>query len=864
MKRYGRIGRGEGYGWLFRWMTDPVIQIPAVEDVIFRWDMFDGDTDPQVGSYGSSRITTLYTPTGDGQLTEKTSGSVGIGAKWIDETEATLTGVYMGGLAKNWLTYSEDFTNAAWTAIGTGSTSSDTATGPTGSIDADTISGSASGDGIQQDSGVSVGTSKTYVFSVYLKTSTSTATVKLVIYDDGDTSEGTFVDAHVTTKWRRFEVPYLFENGTGTVACKIIVDDQTNVRAWGAQLDDFSDGTYGRTRQMTAGTYVPTTASVAATDFNKIAISSSTFAPAATRGSIAFWYYGEIMPSTYPSSYATFFSMNGDDFSCYAAYNGPQLRISGTNVLQGSVVGSALYASAQNQWQHIAITWDTSINDYHCYINGTLAYSGSTASGALPTGDDLYLGAWGGSSTSLRAQTSLDGIMSQVIIWDSVITAGDVTQLYNIKQGEATRAAPGTGKIFSVDLGSSLIPTTGDTKYVYHHKYGGLAVYPDTTTTLATADREEAPICQPFGGTARNAMRIFGGRVTNEVLFSEQPDSWADVSTPTVTDSVGTFGLGEIEYGTIDGIANEGIWLPITIAPYATNGNKFCFSVYASVSSGTLDFDISLFATSGTADKVTVNCTATTTEQRFHVYHPAFTNASTGFVAAEITLAATGVLRVGGMMVNEVDSDLTLVNPDTCHFTSPPPYIKTTNTTSLYSLNAPIYRAKDSINWRKGTLIAWAFMDVDMPADFIVNAGPTIAGAYGQGKDFYARIGTGESPQSAWVRMEYGNDDGNIVTKSTMTPNTYYHYAFTWDYDEEETSTHLDGALIETTSGTFDAIPLHKWLWVGNDAGGAGGHIQLNQDHWPGGIATFDIYGEAQDTATILADFNATKSSFGK
>jgi hypothetical protein len=35
-------------------------------------------------------------------------------------------------------------------------------------------------------------------------------------------------------------------------------------------------------------------------------------------------------------------------------------------------------------------------------------------------------------------------------------------------------------------------------------------------------------------------------------------------------------------------------------------------------------------------------------------------------------------------------------------------------------------------------------------------------------------------------------------------------------------------------------------------------------DFWAGAIDAVDIYGEAKDTATILADFNSTKTAYGR
>ena len=175
-----------GSSWQeFQWVPETSgsggTALPAQEDLVFQWDMFDGSASNQVGTLNYTRSGSIIYPTGERALSTVTTDNVPVNARGFDD-DGSFVGVYFQGAFANYAKNTEDFTAASWTSIGTGSASANTATAPDGNSTADTISGSASGDGLQQvNSSLTVGTSNAYVFSVYLKTSSGTATVKLVL-----------------------------------------------------------------------------------------------------------------------------------------------------------------------------------------------------------------------------------------------------------------------------------------------------------------------------------------------------------------------------------------------------------------------------------------------------------------------------------------------------------------------------------------------------------------------------------------------------------------------------------------------------------------------------------------------------------
>ncbi|MFH1853746.1 MAG: hypothetical protein ABH815_00340, partial [Candidatus Omnitrophota bacterium] len=152
-----------------------------------------------------------------------------------------------GGIGRyqNLLKYSEAFDNAAssttWAETNLTVTAG-SANGPDGTTNTAETLMSTLADGFTEQSydTASALTGRTFTFSVWLKTSSGTATSRLKILSTTPTTPGN-ATAAVTTTWERFSVTGTFATDASTVvkAQIIPVDSGTGaVIAWGAQLEE--------------------------------------------------------------------------------------------------------------------------------------------------------------------------------------------------------------------------------------------------------------------------------------------------------------------------------------------------------------------------------------------------------------------------------------------------------------------------------------------------------------------------------------------------------------------------------------------------------------------------------------------------
>ena len=143
---------------------------------------------------------------------------------------------YTSGAVINDMTRTEEFNHAIWVKSGGATVNTDDAASPMGTATADKINFAAVGDYIQQSS-TFVAASQNYTGSVWLKTTSGTGTITLVLTNSAATVEETKLQVNLTTSWQRLAVFRAFGAGAGGVRIfKILRDtgDLAAVHAWGA------------------------------------------------------------------------------------------------------------------------------------------------------------------------------------------------------------------------------------------------------------------------------------------------------------------------------------------------------------------------------------------------------------------------------------------------------------------------------------------------------------------------------------------------------------------------------------------------------------------------------------------------------
>jgi hypothetical protein len=151
----------------------------------------------------------------------------------------------------NLATYSEEFSNAAWSKLNSATITANTTSAPNGTTTADTLT-NASGQPsvIRQQISTTIG--QTVTFSVYAKCASGTVSSRLRIEENGGAYPSTVEDITVTTEWQRFTVTRTLTLSVTSSNCDIFPDlSQTgkSIYIWGAQLNIGS----------TAKPYFPTT-----------------------------------------------------------------------------------------------------------------------------------------------------------------------------------------------------------------------------------------------------------------------------------------------------------------------------------------------------------------------------------------------------------------------------------------------------------------------------------------------------------------------------------------------------------------------------------------------------------------------------
>ena len=390
---------------------------------------------PEIGTAGTfSRIGTAYYPDSLSTVAAASTGNPCIPA-FCPGLSTSSGGLQIMNGAKNFLLYSEDFTHAGWSAVGGGSASANTAVAPDGNTTADTISGSTSGDGLKQDSGVAAANVEAWTFSVWLKATSGTPSVTLVITDAGSQSNTNAVT--LSTTWKRYAVYNKFTSSpTGNVSAQILVGNTSTVRAWGAQLDQANGSAGSSIDQMWGGQgaygpYVPTTSATATQNQDSLYYAGSEITIARSKCSMLVWAFiptftdmwgdvqlASLSSNTFGVEQAVIFSSSS--YHLQVEYGGN----SGYTDLSSGGNGGA--------FNQIIVSSDLDADVYAAYVNGTSANTNTTARAPFASNDWLNVGhKYQGDGAIYSART----IIGRVELYSSALSSSDASALYAAQKG---------------------------------------------------------------------------------------------------------------------------------------------------------------------------------------------------------------------------------------------------------------------------------------------------------------------------------------------------------------------------------------------------------------------------------------------
>jgi hypothetical protein len=853
-KFYSRYGRQGGVG---------VFTLPQTSSIIIETP-FNGALTSSTGptptfarnlirNYANSKTT----------LAQVATQTPVFGSTVFGATNSLASGIEIVGETENLCLRSEEFTDAVWTAVGTGTASANTATDPFGTTLADTIAGSATGDGIENITSLSSvnggfpAPTTAVLFSVFLKCSTGTQLVHIGIRDSAGVTLQKLEPCRLSTTWRRFEIYQNFNaSAAGTVVVQIIVGNSNTCRAFGAQLQRAGNtgGSNMRARAF-AGPYVKTDGSTRFCNTETLTYPAATVDNARAEGSVSFWVKpGRDYTGINEGNIVAYFSLSGESFAFYDSSAAATFWI-GNGIYKNFGMGLRT-----GVWNHVVLTWKDSSNERSIIVNGQVYMDVTTAFTTWTAGSDLYLGCHSGTAQYWSSFATFRNF----VMWTRKLTNAEALQIYNGQVTSTFNETYASGLLFEADLGVSIAPTTAND---YNVQYDGTLVptsfnhtgtvatvpyYSDATTYagFAAYNMPALPASPPLN-TATNKGMVFTPNNKNFILRSCEPaTTWTLVGTATAVDGVGNAFGANMPYGTIAGVAGDGIKQSISLA---TADNSFVVGAWVRVAAGTLAGKIHIEGSSGgTPQTSTTSFTATTTWQLVSAYQP-FTGAATGNAQMRLELDAAGTLQVSGMTLER------RLGGQFANACFPYTFIKTTSAAVEVLPQNLWYRTAGNINPKSGTAIGWAWLDMDS-VDIINSDGPnlfSIVGDHGQWVFDLHYVGDNLS-------FSFGGNSSNLATILApvgILKNVWYQYGVSWSMDDTGTGDirlYIDGVLRDTQLITGGLLPGWSRLVVGS-----GILAQLATDDWKGGIGQIRIYGDQSD-AYVSADWTANRVGYGR
>jgi len=796
------------------------------------------------------------------------------GATVFGATSSLVSGINLQGETENLVLQSENF-STTWATVGTGaSVSTDTATAPNGTVTADTVSGTATGAGVEQDTGISSTNSgwqfptTAWIGSTYLKTSSGSGVVDVVLRDSAGTAQEGKTKCFVDTTWRRCEVYQTFTNtAAGTVVIGIYVGNSSNVRVWGAQLQRAgSTGGSNMRARADQGPYVATTTTTKFNNTETLVYPSATIDLARTTGSISMWFKpehdgtsindGNIISYLSVASEKLEIVENSSSLATFWINDSPTSHDSPGTADQG-------WGFRKGVWNHVLVTWNDTTNTRKLFVNGMLFQTNTDAFTTWAGGSDLYLGQHSGTPQYWSSRATYRNF----VVWSTELTTAQAIAVYDLEEPTFTETYA-TGLLFDLDLGIKATPIlANDYQYWYdgaliRSDYTGAGVaripYFSNSTTyggLVGHNKIPLPAYAPQNGAAPGMQ--FTGINGNYILQSNTPaTTWTALNTAVVVNGVGNMFGANMPYGTIAGVSGDGI--KQSNATYPVADKDFVVSAWVSTASGTLTGEIFCEGSSGgspnpVSSSGNATFTATTTPQRVFEWCR-FNGSSTGNIQLRLQISGTGTLNVSGLQVER--------RATANHYNIRAPGRSITTTTAIVQTlpNYLYYNTAGNINPKAGSMVFWFTLDMDS-STIADSDGPNLISIVGDSCAF--------SFHFVSDNLNFCMGGTNAVTKAAhgFLANVWYQAGATWncgaDTDKDgdvdcALELFIDGNSEDT--GTVSDMTLGAW---GRLVLGAGLPGQLGTDHHKGLIGKVRFWGDA-NSSYITGDWTTNRAGYGR
>jgi len=313
---------------------------------------------------------TAYTPTTTAAITNyipalQTAAS-GVARFDHNPTTGESLGLLIEEQRVNLLTYSEDFSNAAWNAFGTKTVTTNSTIAPDGTLSADYLS-SPDNNGMQQT--ISISASTAYTYSIYAKAYVGTS-IRMSYTTTGGTGTTVAVNTVISTGqavgngWFRIPITFTSAVGNTGVVIRVQTDTTAGIFIWGAQLEAGAFAT----------SYIPTVASQVTRSPDAASLTGTNFSSwyRADEGTVyTETFNAQTVPSgTFPGVWRMNDGANNNRISLYITS-------------AATYVGVVRGGSAQGTTVNIITTANTSLKNAYVYKSKDLAMS--TNAGTVAT-----------------------------------------------------------------------------------------------------------------------------------------------------------------------------------------------------------------------------------------------------------------------------------------------------------------------------------------------------------------------------------------------------------------------------------------------------------------------------------------------